>query len=313
MKYCPITYEEVNNNETYSLRGLRLLSPQLKTLHPLELTAAEQRIEAINAMTKMSIQGIQPKLSAKLNIKEGHFELIEQSGQYILKPQSEYYPELPENEAVTMSLASIIGIEVPIHGLIYSSDKSLTYFIKRFDRAPYHKKLNVEDFSQLSLLSRETKYNSSLERVAEIITHSGVCSFPKIESIKLFKLILFSFLVGNEDMHLKNLSLITRDQKVELSPAYDLLNSTIAQKNSKEEMALPLNGKKNNLNKRDFFDYFAVQRLQLNQNIIEKIIKEINQALPLWQTLIHHSFLSAPMKEKYLTLLKLRCEKLDFI
>jgi serine/threonine-protein kinase HipA len=308
MKYCPITYEVINNHEDYSRRGLRLLSPYLKNLKPLEFSAIEQRREAIARAAKMSIQGIQIKLSAQLKAKEDHFELVDQYGHYILKPQSEYYPEMPENEAITMSLAASIGIEVPVHGLIYSKDGSMTYFIKRFDRIGHNKKLAVEDFTQLLQLDRETKYESSMEKVAKVMT--DFCSFPKIEAVKLFKLTLFNFLIGNEDMHLKNFSLITRNQKITLSPAYDLLNSTIAQAHSKEEIALPLNGKKSNLKKSDLLDYFARQRLQLNQNVITDIIQEIKQALPIWKTLISHSFLSLLMKEKYLDLLARRYQQL---
>jgi serine/threonine-protein kinase HipA len=202
----------------------------------------EQRQEAIERVGKMSIQGIHKKLSAQLKIKEQRFEIVDQKGNYILKPQSDIYPELPENEAITMTLAETIGLEVPIHGLVYSKDNSMTYFIKRFDRKAYHKKLALEDFTQLLGEGRHTKYKSSMEKVISVVEE--FCIFPKIEFVKLFKLSLFNFLIGNEDMHLKNFSLITKDRKIYLSPAYNLLNSSIAQKNIKEEIALPLNGKK---------------------------------------------------------------------
>jgi serine/threonine-protein kinase HipA len=148
MKHCPITYEIISDQENYSQRGLRLLSPQLKKLSPLELSADEQRQEALDRVGKMSIQGVQKKLSAQLKIKEGCFELVDQNGQYILKPQSDNFPELPENEAITMSLAKTIGLEVPVHGLVYSKDNSMTYFnepprgkprgIRRGAIAPFH-------------------------------------------------------------------------------------------------------------------------------------------------------------------------------
>ena len=263
MKYCPITYDVISGNELYSAHGLRLLSPQLKQLAPLDLSADEQRHEALNRVGKMSVQGVQKKLSAQLKISEGRFEIVDQFGHYILKPQSDDYPELPENEALTMSLAQLIGLDVPTHGLLYSKDKSMTYFIKRFDRGGHGRKVAMEDFAQLSGEDRHTKYDSSMEKVISII--SSFCTFPKIEFVKLFKLSLFNFLVGNEDMHLKNFSLITRNNKIYLSPMYDLLNSTIALKNAREEFALPLNGKKNNFSKKDLIEYFGRERLQLNQ------------------------------------------------
>lgn len=310
MKRCPITYEEIGAHEWYSRQGLRRLSPQLKHLNPLNLSAAEQRMEAIARAGKMSIQGVQTKLSACQNIKEARFDIVDQYGHYILKPQSEFYPELPENEALTMTLAKLIGIEVPPHGLVYSKDDKMTYFIKRFDRAPQQKKYALEDFAQLSNMSRDTKYNSSMEKVAHIITHAGFCSFPKIEALKLLKLTLFNFLVGNEDMHLKNFSLITRNQQTTLSPAYDLLNTTIAQTQTKEELALPLNGRKNNLRRRDFIDYYAVEKLQLNQASISQVLEEIESIFPAWQNLIAKSFLSESMKQSYSDLLESRYQRL---
>ena len=310
MKRCPITYDIISDPENYSQRGLRLLSPRLKALSPLELSAEEQRKEAIDRVGKMSIQGVQRKLSAQLKIRAGCFELVDQKGHYILKPQSDTYPELPENEAISMSLAKTIGLEVPIHGLLYSKDQSMTYFIKRFDRVVHNEKLALEDFAQLSNGDRYTKYDSSMEKVINVI--ENFCTFPKIEFVKLFKLTLFNFLIGNEDMHLKNFSLITKDKKISLSPAYDLLNSTIAQKNAQEEIALPLRGRKNNLNKHDIFDYFAVERLGLNQKIIDRVIQDFQCAIPKWQKLIGMSFLSQAMQEKYLHLLEVRRKRLDF-
>jgi serine/threonine-protein kinase HipA len=308
MKYCPITYDVIDENEQYSERGLRLLSPQLSVLAPLNYSAAEQRAEAVARVGKMSIQGVQDKLSAQLKVKEGCFELVDQRGHYILKPQSHFYPELPENEALTMSLAAMVGIDVPTHGLVYAKDNSMTYFVKRFDRSGHNKKLALEDFAQLSQRTRDTKYDSSMERVAKVI--SDFCSFPKIEAVNLLRLTIFNFLVGNEDMHLKNFSLITRDPKIVLSPAYDLLNTTIAQKNTKEELALPLNGKKNNIKSADFLSYFAGQQLQLNKRVIDDLLATFSQTLPQWLELIDRSFLSKPMKEMYVKLLTERASRL---
>ncbi len=310
MKRCPITYEVIKTNQNYSERGLRLLSPQLKNLNPLDLTAAELRSEAIARAGKMSVQGVQTKLSAQLKIKAECLQIVDQNGHYILKPQSDHYPELPENEAITMTLAAKMNIEVPVHGLVYDKDKSMTYFIKRFDRAGHTQKLAVEDFAQLLGLDRNTKYDSSMEKIVTVI--ENFCTFPKIELVKLFKLTLFNFLVGNEDMHVKNFSLITRDQKVTLSPAYDLLNTTIAQKNTKEELALSLNGKKNNLRKKDFFEYFAANRLGLNQTMINQVIEEFHKNIPIFEPAITNSFLSKKMQEKYLGLLNERLERLEF-
>jgi serine/threonine-protein kinase HipA len=201
MNRCPITYEPLPDGATYSQRGLKLLNRNLRSLAALEFTAQQQRQETLNRAGKMSIQGLQLKLSVVLRITEGRFEVVNRGGQYILKPQSLDFPELPENEDVTMRMAAAVGIEVPVHGLIRSRDGAFTYFIQRFDREGWDR-LPVEDFAQLSGESRETKYDSSMEKVGTVIDQ--FCTFPALERVKLFERTLFSFLVGNEDMHLTN-------------------------------------------------------------------------------------------------------------
>ena len=172
MNRCPITYEEIPDGK-YSLRGLHRLSRQLSALEPLPYTAEEQRLEAVRRATRMSIQGVQPKLSARLNVSAQTFEVVDLHGQYILKPPSEIYPEVPENEDLTMRLATLAGIEVPLHGMVYSRDGSLTYFIRRFDRNGRGAKLAVEDFAQLQGRTRDTKYDSSMEQVANTVSESA--------------------------------------------------------------------------------------------------------------------------------------------
>lgn len=303
MNICPITYQPCGDKK-YSDNGLKLLSRNLTQLKDLPLTQEEQLREAAIRADKMSIQGVQPKLSAKLNVKDEVFDIVDRGGEYILKPQNNFYPELPENESLTMKLAELIGVEVPLSGMIYSSDGKFTYFIKRFDRYGRNKKLSLEDFAQLAGKSRETKYDYSMEKLITLI--DTFCTFPAIEKVKLFRLSIFNFLIGNEDMHLKNFSLITRDNKVELSPAYDLLNTTIVVPKSQEEIALPLAGKKRNLSTKILIDYFAKERLKLNQTIISQVFHKINTEWNNWEKLIKISFLSNEMKEKYFELMKKR-------
>jgi len=295
MNRCPISYDPCSG--LYSDRGLKSLSRQLSNLKELPFTSQELRQEASARAIKMSIQGIQPKISARLNIKAQQFDLVDHGGKYILKPQIADYPEVPENEDLSMRLAALAGIEVPLHGLIYGKDKALTYFIHRFDRKGHKGKIHVEDFAQLAQQTRETKYRSSMERVAELI--EAYCSFPVIEKVKLFRLTLFSFLTGNEDMHLKNFSIIRRENIITLSPAYDLLNTTIMLPRPEEELALPLNGKKNNLKRQDLVDYFGYERLGVTKKVIDRVLWEMQQAQASWNELIDISFLSAKMKKKY--------------
>lgn len=303
MNICPITYQTCGDKK-YSPKGLKLLSRNLIQLKDLPLTQEEQLREAAIRADKMSIQGVQPKLSVKLNVKDEVFDIVDRGGEYILKPQNSFYPELPENESLTMKLAELIGIEVPLSGMIYSSDGKLTYFIKRFDRYGKNKKLSLEDFAQLAGKSRETKYDYSMEKLITLI--DTYCTFPVIEKVKLFRLTMFNFLIGNEDMHLKNFSVITKDNKIELSPAYDLLNTTIVVPKTQEEIALPIAGKKRNLTSKILVEYFAKERLKLNDNVISQILNKINLEFNNWENLINISFLSDVMKEKYLELMNRR-------
>jgi serine/threonine-protein kinase HipA len=307
MNRCPISYE-LCGNEKYAASGLKQLASSLDVLYDFPYDKGEQLREAIARASKMCIQGVQPKLSVKLSKQKKIFEVLDAGGEYILKPQNDSYLELPENEDLTMRLAALVGIEVPFHGMIYAKDGTRSYIIKRFDRLPKRKKVAIEDFAQLSEQTRETKYRSSMEKVASVLEQ--YCTFPLIEKQKLFKLTIFNFLCGNEDMHLKNFSLIRRNEKVELSPAYDLVNTTIALPNAIEELALTLNGKKNKLTKEVFIDYFAVQRLELSKIIIERALSAIESQQQPLHNLISISFLSDEMKEKYIKLLDSRWKRI---
>ncbi len=303
MNRCPITYE-LCGEQKYSAQGLKLLSPKLKDLLDFPYNKGDQLKEAMARATKMSIQGVQPKLSARLNVSAGIFEIADQGGTFIIKPQNDLYEELPENEDLTMRLAALAGIEIPLHGMIYSKDGSRSYFIKRFDRLPKKKRVAVEDFAQLTGQTRETKYSSSMEKVAGVLDQ--FCTFPLIEKQKLFRLTIFNFLCGNEDMHLKNFSLIRRNGKVEISPSYDLLNTTITMPNPQEEFALTLAGRKSKITKENLIDYFGSERLGLTPIIIEKTLQEIENQKLKWYKQIQISFLSEEMKKKYVELMSLR-------
>lgn len=308
MKRCPITYEELIAGELYSKKGLHLLAKGLTHLEPLPWSAKEQVLLAISSANKLSIQGVQPKLSVMLRVSEGKFEPVEKNGTYILKPPHANFEQLPENEDVTMRMAKVVGIEVPLHGLLHNCDGSLTYFIKRFDRHP-KRKISVEDFSQLLGYDRDTKYDASIEKAITAVEQN--CSIPAIEQVKLFYRILFSFLVGNEDMHLKNFSLIRHGSLIQLSPAYDLLNSSIALRNPSEESALPIRGKKSKLMRADFIDYLAKERMRLSDANIQTALKRFAKARGEWERLIDQCFLDRPLKEAYLSVLADRFTRLQ--
>jgi serine/threonine-protein kinase HipA len=303
MNRCPIAYE-LCGKAKYSGKGLKMISPKLIGLNNLPYTASELRREAANRAKILSIQGVQPKLSVSISIVDQEFKVVDQFGTYIIKPQNDIFPELPENEDLTMRMAKILGINVPFHGMVYGKDGSLSYFIKRFDRYGKGKKYATEDFAQLTGNTRDTKYRYSMEKLIPVIEE--FCTFPMVEKVEFFKRILYCFLTGNEDMHLKNFSLITKNGKTTLAPAYDLLNSSIAIKSPEEEIALTLKGKKSNLKASDFVEYYAKERLQLNEKTIDTILQDMFQAKQKWKDLISISFLSDDMKEKYNHLLEHR-------
>lgn len=307
MNRCPITYLPCGEDR-YSVEGLKLLDKSLTNLLDFPFSAPEQRREAATRMSRMSIQGVQPKLSAVLNKKTQAFEMVELNGAFIIKPQHDTFKQMPENEDLTMKMAKIAGIEVPLHGLIWCVDGSLSYFIRRFDRIGKKEKLATEDFAQLAGMSRDTKYDYTIEKTIKLL--DNFCTFPMLEKAKFFRLVLFCFLTGNEDMHLKNFSLITRKGKVEMAPAYDLLNSTLVMGGAEEEMALMLSGKRKEFRRRELVEYFGTKKLMLQPRVIQKTLEGLQTAYPRWIELIDLSFLSAPAKETYKALLVNRVNRL---
>jgi len=296
MNKCPLTYQ-ICGDAKYSPDGLRQLHRGLTRLEDLPYSAQEQRAEASGRMRRMSIQGVQPKLSATLNVRKSIFELTDTGGQFIIKPQSDLYKNVPENEDLTMHMAALSGIETPWHGLIWCRDGSLSYVIRRFDRIAKHQKLAVEDFAQLAGMSRDTKYDYTTEKMIRLI--ELYCTFPALEKLKFFRLILFCFLTGNEDMHLKNFSLITRDGRVELSPAYDLLNTTLVLGKTEDELALMLAGKRHGLRRRELVEYLGVEKLGLPAVVVMDVLQKFEVAKPYWFDLFERSFLAENLKIQY--------------
>ena len=298
MKRCPITYKPISIDREFSEKGVRLLSRQAQTINPFPFTVEEQLSLARDMAAKMSIQGVQPKISARFNGALGDFIPINRNGRYILKSQNQLYPYLPENENLSMKLAALAGCKTPLHGLIRGSDSRFIYFIRRFDRAPLSKKLAVEDFSQLAGMSRETKYNYSIEKVVELLDR--YMTFPQIEKAKIFRLVLVNFLLGNEDAHLKNFSVISRNGKHELSPCYDIVNTTLALGDGvAEESALPLRGKKRRFKKDDFFVYLGIERLGLPDRVIDSVRDDLLRVQSAWRELISWSFLPENLRDGF--------------
>jgi serine/threonine-protein kinase HipA len=257
---------------------------------------AEQIIRSQTTLT-----GVQPKLSLNLQKHEGSQRLtvVGLWGAYIFKPQTAGYPELPENEDLTMHLAEIAGINTAKHSLIRLADNSLGYLTRRMDRDEKGNKLAMEDFCQLTERQTEYKYRSSYEQIAKTIAKFS--SVPGLDLVNFYEMVMFCWLTGNNDMHLKNFSLLSQKRgEYELSPAYDLLNVAIANPNDKEELTLTLNGKKSRITRNDFVE--AAGKSGVSEVIVKRLISNFEKCVPAWVQKIDVSFLSDEMKEKYVEL-----------
>lgn len=265
---------------------------------------AEQVIRAQTSLT-----GVQPKLSLNLNKHDGcnRLTIVGLWGDYIFKPQTEAYPQLPENEDLTMHLAEAAKIKVVPHSLIRLSDGKLGYITKRIDRTKNGEKIDMEDMCQLTLHPTEYKYKSSYEQIARTITKYS--STPKLDLTNYMQLLLYCFVTGNNDMHLKNFSLYCPEKDYLLAPAYDLLNTTIVNPKDKEELALPLSGRKTKLRVADFLN--TARTIGLEESVVLRLIKGLQKALPKWQVLIQSSFLDENMKNAYQELIMSRLSRLQ--
>ena len=265
---------------------------------------AEQVIRAQTSLT-----GVQPKLSLNLSKHEGcsRLTIVGLWGDYIFKPQTENYSQLPENEDLTMHLAEAAKISVVPHSLIRLADGRLGYITKRIDRTKNGEKIDMEDMCQLTLHPTEYKYKGSHEQIAKVIAQYS--STPKLDLTNYAQLLLFCFVTGNNDMHLKNFSLYRPSEDYQLTPAYDLLNVAIANSQDKEELALPLAGRKTKLRLDDFLN--TAKTMGVEENVVLRLVAGLHKALPKWKTLIHSSFLSNEMKQMYEDLVISRLSRLQ--
>ncbi|MBF0489849.1 MAG: HipA domain-containing protein [Candidatus Omnitrophica bacterium] len=225
----------------------------------VDLTLAGVSLKAQEMVGKMSISGVQPKLSVRLADKdnEPRLEVTGEGGQYILKPQVQAFAHLPENEDLCMTIADNLGIDVPEHCLVHLKDKSLAYVVKRFDREG-RRKIHQEDFAQI--LGKENKYDGSVEEIGRKLKE--VSEVPGLDVQLFFERVVFNFLIGNGDAHVKNYSVIYNEEGlVRLAPAYDLVCSRIVIPQEADESALTINGKKSRLKRKDMdllAEYFGI-------------------------------------------------------
>ena len=285
----------------------------------LDYTEAQMADLALEVVrSHITVTGVQPKLSLHLTPPNGEgepsrFTIVGLWGGYILKPPFERFPHLPEIEDLTMHLAALAGIATVPHSLIQMKSGSLAYITRRIDRiAPKRKadgatKLLMEDMCQITGKMSEDKYRGSYEQIAKaLLIHAAN---PVLDVINFFEQVLFCFLTGNADAHLKNFSLIDLPGLGQsLAPAYDLVATILVMPEDPEELALTINGRKRKLKRTDF--EAAFDTLKLDKAVQRNVFNRFSKALPAWIAFIEKSFLSAANKAAYQQLVQTRAAQL---
>ncbi len=258
--------------------------------------------------TSISVPGVQPKLSLSF-VKEkledgtrGRLTVLEAlGGDYILKPQNVVFPQMPENEHLTMKLAELLGIQTVISSLIRLKSGELSYITKRIDRTA-SRKIHMLDMFQIT--EAFDKYKSSMEKVGKAVNEYS--SNTLLDIVRLYEVTIFSYITGNNDMHLKNFSMILKGEDWVFSPAYDLLNVQLHLPEDKEETALTIGGKKSRLTKADFINLGL--KFGLSERQIQNIFKRFMKAEDKMMELINISFLDEEQKKIYKDLLQQRIQ-----
>lgn len=301
MTKCLYCYKELNEGEkdfhkacSQKIFGTKQV-PELPYTRENLTDLATQVIRSQTTLT-----GVQAKLSLDIN-KGGRdeverFTIVGLWGRYILKPQTDRFAHLPEVEDLTMHLAELAKIKVVPHSLIRFADGELCYITRRIDRTEKGGKLPMEDMCQLTERLTEHKYKGSYEQIAKAIQRFS--SVPKLDMVNYWEQVVFSWITGNADMHLKNFSLYSKEPgKYELTPAYDMLSTALVMPEDTEELALTLNGKKRKLKKTDFIS--SMQASGLEDKVIANIFNKFRKAQDKWFKFIDLSFLPDDKKEEY--------------
>ncbi|MEW6711391.1 MAG: HipA domain-containing protein [Candidatus Riflebacteria bacterium] len=276
--------------------------------------ALDQMLELARQVlnTHKTVTGVQPKLSLGLskgssNDTPDRLTIVGLWGEFILKPPSSSYPELPELEGITMKLANQVGLKTVPHSLIRLASGELAYITRRIDR-PGKNILHMEDMCQLTGRLTEQKYNGSYEQIGRAIMQFSVN--PGLDIVNFFEQVAFSFLTGNNDMHLKNFSLIKNiESGYGLCPAYDMVASSLLIEDDNEELALTLNARKRKISRQDFFA--AGKTMKIPEKTIEGTIDSLLSKIASNLHLIKASFLTRSMQQKFITLIKARISKLE--
>ena len=268
--------------------------------------AVKRSITVTGAQTKMSI-GVE-----QMDGAQERFTIVGVWGSHILKPPTALYPHLPELEDLTMHLARLAGIRTVPHALLRLRDAGLVYITRRVDRqgrpgSARHSKLHMEDMAQVTERITEHKYRGSCEQIAKALREHA--QEPMIAVLEFYEQVLFGFLTGNADMHLKNFSLLSdMEGRYRLAPAYDHVPTALVLEDN-EELALTLNGRKSKLTRADFET--AMRAAGLNDRAILNLFNRMKKALPKWMEFIPLGFVSEELKEKYVALIDERAARME--
>ena len=224
-----------------TLKGMFNLA--VEPVIPLSLPDIPLQAQAM--VGKMSISGVQPKLSLRLDKVKKQLIPVAAGGEYLLKPQIPHFSHVPENENCCMDIAAALDIDVPLHCLLPLKDGTLAYVVKRFDRAG-EKKIHQENFYQI--LEKKDKYAGSLEEIGKTLRE--ISAVPGLDVQLFFERVVLNFLIGNGDGHFQNYAISYTGHGVRLSPAYDLVCTKLVIPND-EDSALTLHGKRNHLMRND--------------------------------------------------------------
>ncbi|WP_417866106.1 HipA domain-containing protein [Xanthomarina gelatinilytica] len=313
MNYCLACHKKLEDGETnYHQNCLSTFWQEDTPVLKLEYELSQ--IEALakeNVAQRIIVTGVQPKLSLGFTQENAQNRLTivgALNGRYILKPPFHLYPQMPEIEALSMLLAQACGIATVPFLLIPLKDGDLAYLTKRIDRTANNEKYPMEDACQFTERLTEHKYRGSYEQIAKgIITYA---QNPLLDAVKFYEQVIVSFLIGNNDMHLKNFSLIAKDSKnYALAPAYDMVAVKLLIPEDQEELALNLNGKKQKIKRLDFNE--AMTKALIPAKAIENLWNRIEKGMLQWQELIACSLLSDENKSTLIALIENRAKQLE--
>lgn len=264
----------------------------------IDIDLARMHTAALAMVGHTSLSGIQKKVSVRLGPDRATLQVALDGGRYILKPQAQTYPHLPENEHLTTCLATRVGLTTAPSGLVRLGDGSAAFITSRFDRLPDGRKLRQEDLCQLAGKSPKEKYDGTAELAFELVRRHA--AEPLVELLKLFRMFVFAWWCGNGDMHLKNISLtVGLDRRPQLSPAYDLVCTRLVLPD--DPQALPVRGRRDGLTGADWRALAAFGGLPAKA--AERVLQSHVAALDAALGLVAVSTLPAEMKRVYRTLL----------